>query len=37
VRLRETKRGWRISDILIDGVSLLRQTVREIGAPRPAT
>jgi ABC-type transporter MlaC component len=35
VRLRETPRGWRISDVLIDGVSLLRQTVREIGAPRP--
>jgi ABC-type transporter MlaC component len=36
VRLRETSQGWRISDVLLDGVSVLRQTVREIGAPRPS-
>jgi len=36
IRLRETATGWRIADIVLEGISVLRQTVREIGTPRPA-
>lgn len=36
IRLRETARGWRVSDVVLEGVSVLRQTVREIGPPRPS-
>jgi len=36
IRLRKTAAGWRIADVVLEGVSVLRQTAREIGMLRPA-
>jgi len=37
IRLRKTAAGWQIADVILEGVSVLCQTMREIGAPRPTT